>query len=91
MFKEYIKNQGVITMPIAPCYYLPKQLFTSEYKDFSPESKMLFGMIFTNANSKAVIKETSRLIESINDNTLNNMRLLYAQLQEQISAEKEGA
>ena len=77
-------------MSKAPCFYVPKQMFDNKYSKFSAESKLLFGMIFTNAVHTTAIKETSELIDSISENELSNMRSSYSQLQESTS-EKEGA
>lgn len=70
-----------------PCFYLPKQLFNNKYSSFSAESKLLFSMIFTNAEHIKAIKETASLIHRISDNELAYMRQEYTSMLE----EKEGA
>lgn len=62
-----------------PCYYMPKQIMTSEYADFSVECKMLFSMVFTNAQHIKTITETAKLIENIGEKELYNMRRLLEQ------------
>lgn len=61
-------------MSKTPCFYIPKQLLTPEYARFSAESRMLFSMIFTNAEHTKSILETAELIQSIGKNELYNMR-----------------
>lgn len=58
----------------APCYYMPKQIMTQEYSNFSVESKMLFSMVFTNAEHINAITETANLINCIGSKELYNMR-----------------
>ncbi len=56
------------------CYYMPKQIMSSDYSSFSIESKMLFSIIFTNAKHVKTIMETADLIERIGAKELYNMR-----------------
>lgn len=62
------------TKQSSPCFYLPKQLMTKKYSDFSAESKLLFAMIFTNCEHSKSIKETSDLIQNISEKDLEIMR-----------------
>ena len=59
-------------------FYLPSELFTKDYSDFSNESKLLFGMLLTNmTTAKAVMVIYSngmiRLLESLFPNKHNNL------------------
>lgn len=56
------------------CYLMPSELLGDKYTNFSVESKLLFSMIFTNAEHTSAIKETSRLINSISNKDLYRMR-----------------
>lgn len=60
-----------------PYFYMPKQIMTPDYAAFSVESKLLFSMIFTNAEHIKTISETAQLIESIGEKELYNMRRLF--------------
>ena len=54
-----------------PCFYIPKTLVTEQkYAGFSGESKLLFGMILTNAEHTKAIMELSRLIAAIDTEDL---------------------
>lgn len=69
-----------------PCYYLPKQIMTEDYAAFSVESKMLFSMVFTNAEHIKTITETAQLIEKIGEKELYNMHRLF---EHDMSTQKE--
>ena len=60
-----------------PCYYMPKQIMTSDYSDYSVECKLLFSMIFTNAQHIKTIIETAKLSENIGEKELYNMHRLF--------------
>lgn len=63
-----------------PYFHIPKQLLTKEYNDFSVQSKVLFAMIFTNAERTKDISETAKLIEAIDPKELNSMRKSLQQI-----------
>ena len=65
-----------------PYYYLPQQIMNEKYEAFSVESKMLFSMIFTNAEHIKAIKETAQLIEKIDEKELYEMRHMLERMQE---------
>lgn len=67
-------------------YYLPKQIMTSYYAEFSVESKMLFSIIFTNAEHIKTITETAQLIEKIGEKEMYNMRRLLEQMKNEDAA-----
>lgn len=71
-------------------YYLPKQIMTSDYESFSVESKLLFSIIFTNAEHIKTITETAQLIEKIGEKEMYNMRRLLDQMKNAAN-ESEGA
>lgn len=54
--------------------YIPKQLITPKYKHYSSNSKILFSLVFCNAKSVEEIRETAKLISSIDDICLSNMQ-----------------
>lgn len=59
-----------------PCYYIPKQLFTPEYANYSTESKLLFGIVLAEAKKEKSIEELYNLIK-INK---NKMKLLHKEV-----------
>ncbi len=63
-------------MPNTPCY-MPKQIMTPEYASYSIEAKVLFSMIFTNAEHIKAIKETATLIEKIPERDLSLMQKTF--------------
>lgn len=56
-----------------PCFYIPKQLMTTEFSGFSVESKLLFGMILTNTTKARSISELADLIYKIDSKELKLM------------------
>lgn len=60
-----------------PCFYIPKQLMTKEYSGFSVESKLLFGMVLTNATQAKSINELADLICKIDSQEL---KLMHTQI-----------
>ena len=46
-------------------YYLPHELLTPEFSDFSPYSKMLFAITLTEAENAKAIVELSDLIHKV--------------------------
>lgn len=66
-------------MPNTSCYYMPKQIMTPEYASYSIEAKMLFSMIFTNAEHIKAMKETAALIENISERELSLMQKTFKQ------------
>ncbi len=56
-------------------YYIPKQMFSPEYKGISAEAKILFAMVFTNASSVKSIRETANLISSLDDSVLTEFQI----------------
>ena len=59
---------------------------TSDYAEFSVESKMLFSIIFTNAEPIKTITETAQLIEKIGEKEMYNMRRLLEQMKNEDAA-----
>lgn len=66
-----------MTKTKAPCFYLPKQLMTAQYSDFSIEAKLLFSMAFTNAEHSKSIMEMSMLVNKIGDKELKSMHKFF--------------
>ena len=64
-----------------PCYYIPKNLITSEYANFSVESKVLFGIVLTTAQQIKSIKELSDLIKTMSDDNLRKMHKEIADIE----------
>ncbi len=58
-----------------PCFYVPKKLMSTEYSGFSVESKLLFGMILTNATKTKSINELADLINRIDNRELKLMHI----------------
>ena len=64
-------------MAKTPCFYVPKQLISPEYANFSVESKLLFGMILTNSQQTKSIQELAELIQTID---YKELKLMHSQL-----------
>jgi hypothetical protein len=62
---------------------MPKQIMTPEYSSFSLESKLLFSMVFTNAEHIKAITETAELIDSIGERELSTMKKLFREQKEE--------
>lgn len=71
--KSYLAERKA-KMNGSPCFYLPKELVTHNFSEFSTESKLLFSMIFTNAQHTKSIYEVAKLIEKISEKDLKEMR-----------------
>lgn len=70
-----------------PCFSMPVQLMTPEYRDFSIRSKVLFSILFTHADSAQDITDTAALIQAINPKELAEMKKAFRQAER----ESEGA
>lgn len=68
-----------------PCFYIPKQLMTTEFSGFSVESKLLFGMVLTNATQAKSINELTDLIAKINSKELKMMHTQVMQIEKNIN------
>jgi len=69
------------------CFYLPKKIMTDEYREYSAETKLLFAMLLSNANTSSAIVNVAKLIDELGSKEIN---LLHKQLQKNIE-ESEGA
>jgi len=70
-----------------PCIYVPKELIKDQkYAKFSSESKLLFGMILTNAEHAKEILELSKLIEMLG---LNGISYQKSQLDFDLKQQEE--
>lgn len=63
--------------------YIPKQLITPKYNHFSSNSKILFSLVFCNAESIVEIRETAKLISSMDDICLLNMQTQLRKITEE--------
>lgn len=68
-------------------YYVPKELIKAEYREYSAETKLLFAMLLSNANTSSAIIGVARLIDELGSKEIN---FLHKELQKTI-AESEGA
>lgn len=68
-------------------YYVPKELITAEYREYSAETKLLFAMLLSNANTSSAIVNVAKLIDELGSKEIN---LLHKQLKK-IIEESEGA
>lgn len=71
-----------------PCYYIPKQLFTEDFAEFSNESKLLFGIVLAEATKTKSIEELYDLI-AINKNELNTMHKEIENIEKEKSMRRE--
>lgn len=60
-------------MDVNSCFYLPKELITDEYREYSVESKLLFAMLITNSETASAIAETAKLIDELGVRKINAM------------------
>lgn len=67
-------------------YFLPPELFTSEYRNYSNEAKLLFSMLISNAKTAAAIADTAKLIEEIGVRKISSM---HKSLESEIAKIKE--
>ena len=54
-------------------FYMPKEIMSSEYKDYSAETKLLFSMLISNAKTASAIADTAKLIEDIGVRKISSM------------------
>lgn len=54
-------------------FYMPKEIMSSEYKDYSAETKLLFSMLISNAKSATAIADTAKLIEELGVRKISSM------------------
>lgn len=64
------------------CFFLPKELLTKEYSNYSLKSKMLFSIVLTEAENGTSINELAELIEKIGS---RNVSSLYKQAHKELS------
>lgn len=55
------------------CYCLPSELFSKDYSKFSVKSKVLFGMVITEADNGKAISELAELIEEMGSRKISAM------------------
>ena len=55
------------------CYCLPPELFSKDYSKFSVKSKVLFGMVITEADNGKAISELAELIEEMGSRKISAM------------------
>lgn len=56
------------------CFCLPKNIVTPQFAGYSAESKLLFAMVFSNAEHTKAIYEVANMISKIKEDELNAMR-----------------
>ncbi len=71
-------------------FYMPKEIMSSEYKNYSAETKLLFSMLISNAKTASAIADTAKLIEDIGVRKISSM---HKSLENEITKirESEGA
>ena len=67
-------------------FYMPKEIMSSEYKDYSAETKLLFSMLISNAKTASAIADTAKLIEDIGVRKISSM---HKSLESEIAKIKE--
>ncbi len=67
-------------------FYMPKEIMSSEYKDYSAETKLLFSMLISNAKTSSAIADTAKLIEDIG---LRKISSMHKSLKSEIDKIKE--
>ena len=68
-------------------FCLPKEIMNKEFSDFSIQTKLLFSIIITEANSAKSVSEVASLINELGPSRINRF---YNQIKSQ-SIESEGA
>lgn len=56
------------------CFYLPKEIMSSEYSDFSAETKLLFAMLLSSSRTTSAVMRVAELIEKIGDKEINSLQ-----------------
>lgn len=69
------------------CFYLPKEIMTDEYREYSAETKLLFAMLLSNSKTSSAIISVARLIDELGSKEIN---FLHKELKKTIE-ESEGA
>lgn len=67
-------------------FYMPKEIMSNEYKNYSAETKLLFSMLISNAKSATAIADTAKLIEDIGVRKISSM---HKSLENEIAKLKE--
>lgn len=67
-------------------FYMPKEIMSSEYKNYSAETKLLFSMLISTAKSAAAIADTAKLIEELGVRKISSM---HKSLENEIAKAKE--
>lgn len=52
-------------------YYLPKELITPQYADYSLQTKMLFSIVITEAETAKSVMEMSQLINDLGSKNIS--------------------
>ncbi|MEE1170804.1 MAG: hypothetical protein U0K87_00450 [Ruminococcus sp.] len=69
-------------------FYLPDELFTNDYKDYSNESKLLFAMLLTNMQTAKGVMDTARLINEIGSRKISSMhKIVESEIQKSLESE----
>ena len=46
-------------------FYIPKEIMTENFREYSAESKLLFAMLLSNASTAASVVSTAKLIDEL--------------------------
>lgn len=68
-------------------FYIPKEIMSVEYINYSAESKLLFSMLISNAETAAAIADTAKLIDEIGVRKISAMQKSLAEEMKKIESE----
>lgn len=71
-------------------FYIPKEIMSVEYINYSAESKLLFSMLISNAETAAAIADTAKLIDEIGVRKISAMQKSLAEEMKKIESEGSG-
>lgn len=46
-------------------FYIPKEIMTENFREYSAESKLLFAMLLSNSSTAAAVVSTAKLIDEL--------------------------
>lgn len=71
-------------------FYIPKEIMSVEYINYSAETKLLFSMLISNAETAAAMLDTAKLIEEIGVRKISTMQKSLAEEMKKIESEGMG-
>lgn len=70
-------------------FYIPKEIMTENFCEYSAESKLLFAMLLSNASTTAAVMSTAKLIDELGVRKIAAIQKELARELSKISESKE--